>query len=95
MRIQDLLKQPAKTIIDVRETWEFEEAHFPGAVNIPLSNIPLKLAELREMQSPLVLYCRSGNRSGMAATMLRTAGFEQVHNGGALSEIMANAKKNA
>jgi phage shock protein E len=90
--LKEIIQQEKKTIIDVRETWEFEESHFPGAINIPLSLIPLKLSELREMPQPVLVYCRSGNRSGMAATMLRTAGFEEVFNAGGLEDIVALSK---
>ncbi len=93
--IKQLMNSADSTIIDVRETWEFEQDHFPGAINIPLSYIPLRLSELRELPMPILLYCRSGNRSGMAANMLKAAGIADAINVGGLSDIQMLAKKYA
>jgi phage shock protein E len=90
-----LIKKEDTTIIDVREPWEYEDEHFPGAINIPLSYIPLKLSAMREMPKPILLYCRSGNRSGMAATMLKSAGISDAINVGGLDDIQILSKKYA
>lgn len=87
--LNDLLSKDQKTIIDVRETWEFEEDHYPGAVNIPLTLVPLRLSEIRDMPKPILLYCRSGNRSGMAASMLRNAGIAEAYNAGGLYDLQS------
>lgn len=94
-RIKQLMNSADSTIIDVREPWEFEQEHFPGAINIPLSYIPLKLSTLRDMPMPILLYCRSGNRSGMAANMLKAAGIADAINVGGLDDIQMLAKKYA
>lgn len=72
-------------LLDVRTPEEFDEAHIDGAVNIPLSEIERRIAELGSKSRPVVLYCRSGNRSGQAARILARAGFEQIHDLGAMS----------
>lgn len=90
--LNDLLSKEQKTIIDVRETWEFEEDHYPGAVNIPLTLVPLRLSEIRDMPKPILLYCRSGNRSGMAASMLRNAGISEAYNVGGLHDLLTTIK---
>lgn len=64
-------------VIDVREPWEYERGHLPGAKNVPLGDIPERLNELTE---PLVLVCASGNRSGQAARYLEGQGFTEVAN---------------
>jgi phage shock protein E len=92
---KQLMNSAESTIIDVREPWEFEQEHFPGAINIPLSYVPLKLSTLRDMPKPILLYCRSGNRSGMAASMLKAAGIADAINVGGLSDIQMLAKKYA
>lgn len=46
------------SIIDVRTPGEFEDGHYPGAVNIPLNELPQRLEELEEMKKPIVAYCR-------------------------------------
>ena len=69
--MEDLIKDPETTVIDVREINEFESGHFEGAINIPLGSIPMRIAELKAMNGPIVVYCRSGNRSGMAMSLLK------------------------
>ena len=66
-------------LLDVREPHEFREAHVPGSVLIPLGNLSLKTGEL-PTDKPIVVICRSGNRSGVATSMLRRAGFVQAQN---------------
>lgn len=90
--MNDLLRKAPKTIIDVRETWEYEQDHYPGAVNIPLTLVPLRLSEIRDMPKPILLYCRSGNRSGMAASMLRNAGIAEAYNAGGLYDLQSLTK---
>lgn len=86
--MEDLLSNPATTVVDVRETGEFAGGHFAGAVNIPLGIIPLRLDEFKAMNGPIVVYCRSGNRSGMAMNLLKQAGLSEVYNGGGLQDML-------
>ncbi|MFZ9386760.1 MAG: rhodanese-like domain-containing protein [Chitinophagaceae bacterium] len=85
--IKELVKNPSTLIVDVRSPWEFEEEHIPGAQNIPLEEVPGKISEFKSRQQPVVFYCRSGNRSGMAFNILRQSGVTNVYNGGSLDEI--------
>jgi phage shock protein E len=77
-------------VIDVRTPEEYEQGHYPGAVNIPHEQI---LAGVRSRalgpDDPIVLYCRSGNRSGKAHTTLSDAGYSVTHNAGGLSALLA------
>ena len=77
------------SIVDVRQPEEFAEGHYPGAVNIPLGDIALRMEDFKNMQTPIIAYCKSGGRSGMATTMLKQAGISEVHNAGGLSDILA------
>lgn len=71
------LNQQKVTLIDVREPAEFSEAHIRGAVLVPLSRFdPRHIPQTSGKQ--LVLYCRSGGRSAIAAQKLLDAGFQQV-----------------
>lgn len=66
-------------LIDVRENDEYRGEHIKGAQHIPLGSIPTKLAELEKHKTDQVLlYCRSGNRSSSAASMMVKAGFTNV-----------------
>lgn len=86
MDLKTLLKNNAR-VIDVRETWEFNEGHAPDSLNIPLGSIPGKLKELEDMERPLILVCASGNRSGQAMAWLQSQGLDEVYNGGSWQAV--------
>lgn len=65
---------PNETLLDVRTPAEFAEAHAEGAINIPLQELPVRMNELRN-DKQIIVYCRSGARSAVATTMLRSAGY--------------------
>ena len=69
--------ETAPKLIDVREMREFSAGHLPGAVNIPLADLPRRLAEL-PLQFPLVFICRSGGRSLNAAAQAERAGAKSL-----------------
>jgi len=69
-------------LIDVREPHEFAAGYIDGARNVPLGRIPEAMTG--STGRPLLLYCVSGFRSQRATQLLRRAGFEEVHNLGAM-----------
>lgn len=75
-------------ILDVRTPDEFAEGHMVGAQNIDVMapDFKKRVAEL-DTSKTAYLYCRSGNRSGNAATILKGMGFEEAHNVGGLSDL--------
>lgn len=85
--LKELVKNPSTIVIDVRSPWEFETSHISGAQNIPLEEIPYKISAFKSFNSPIVLYCRSGARSGIAASILKQNGINEVYNGGGLDEM--------
>lgn len=68
-------------LVDVRSPVEFASGSVKGAVNIPLDRITGELSRLKG-KSGLVVFCRSGNRSGQAKRILEQNGFQNVINGG-------------
>ena len=64
-------------LVDVRADHEWEAGHLPGAVHIPLADLSERAAEI-DKDRPVILYCRGGNRSSMAATALAEAGYDAV-----------------
>lgn len=88
MNLFKLMQNPEATVVDVRERWEFSMERAEGSINIPLGEVPSRIAEFRNMSKPLILVCRSGNRSGIAAAMLHAQGIE-AWNGGAWDDIVA------
>jgi len=72
-------------LVDVRSPGEYAGRKIPGAVNIPVEQLPRRLKELGAKDKPIVLYCQSGMRSGRALGILKNAGFTQVHNLGGIN----------
>lgn len=65
----------ALVLLDVREEWEFEQAHLEGATHIPLQQIPMHLETLAQQpEVEIICYCHSGRRSLTAADWLRRSG---------------------
>jgi rhodanese-related sulfurtransferase len=64
-------------VIDVREVSDYEAGHIEGAVNIPIRTLVDDLSLIPSDQ-PVIIYCASGLRAGMATSVLRTMGYENV-----------------
>jgi phage shock protein E len=76
------------TIVDVRTPEEYAGDHYPNAINIPLNEVPGRIEEFKQLKQPIVAYCRSGNRSGMAVSILKQSGLTEVYNGGGLYDLL-------
>jgi rhodanese-related sulfurtransferase len=70
-------------LLDVRTPEEFAGGHIPGAVNISVEQLAQRLNEVPQ-DKPVVLYCRSGNRSNQAAQILDRAGYPQIYDLGGI-----------
>lgn len=68
-------------LIDVRQPEEHAEVHIPNSMLIPLGELPARLDELEQYRDrELIVYCRSGNRSGQACMFLNMQGFTNLVN---------------
>jgi hydroxyacylglutathione hydrolase len=67
----------APLVIDVRQANEYEAYHVPGSIHIAAGSLPDRLAELPR-DHPIVTICAAGLRAGVAASILRSSGFEDV-----------------
>lgn len=68
-------------IIDVRESDEYTNEHIVGAINLPLSQLEARAAELsNDLNAPLVIVCRSGSRSRNACEYLSAIGHTKLAN---------------
>lgn len=66
-------------VVDVRSRAEFSAGHVPGAINLPHDSLTGSEPVLKEWkQKPVVVYCRSGRRSALAASILERQGFTQL-----------------
>lgn len=88
-----LLNNDNTVVLDVREDKEIQSGKINKARHITLGQLPSKIAELgSNKQNPVLVYCRSGSRSGHACQLLTKAGYENVSNlaGGILAWEAAN-----
>ena len=79
---QALLERQAKKdqslfVLDVRTPEEYAAGHVPGAVNVPYDQVASHLAEIPK-DKDVVLYCRSGRRTGLAAEVLEANGYTKL-----------------
>lgn len=73
------------SIIDVRETEEVKAGKIPGAVNIPLGLLEFRLQDIDKSKEH-VMVCRSGSRSGMAASLLADRGYNVINMDGGMMD---------
>lgn len=67
-------------LIDVREPYEWDEGHIPGALLIPKDELPMRISSVvPQHDCPIYLYCRGGVRSWHAAEHLITLGYRNVY----------------
>ncbi len=78
--------QNGSFLVDVRTPAEFSAGSVKGAVNIPLDKVAHQLSQFKGKKS-IVVFCRSGNRSGQAKSILQRNGFQNVINGGTWQDV--------
>ena len=83
-------RSPDAPILDVRTPGEFSQGHLVGAKNLDIMGDDFLEGVERlglDREAPVYLYCRSGNRSGTAARLLRENGYTRAYNVGAFEEL--------
>lgn len=76
-----VMNQENALVLDVRETEEYRQGHIRGSRHIPLGQLGAKAADLAAYKDkPVLVYCRSGNRSAAACNLLSKQGFEDLYN---------------
>lgn len=73
-------------LVDVRSPGEFSSGSVKGAVNIPLDNLQQQLAKFKGKEN-VVVFCRSGNRSSIAKSILAQNGHPNAVDGGTLQNV--------
>ena len=79
-------------IVDVRTPQEFQISNIEGSINIEWQNILDISSVANKKDYKIVLYCRSGNRSGKAAKILKGNGFTNVVNAGSINDASKSLK---
>ncbi|HEX7046628.1 MAG TPA: rhodanese-like domain-containing protein [Gammaproteobacteria bacterium] len=77
--VREHLADAGGQLLDVREAWEYQLARLPGAIHIPIAELPSRLGELN-IREPVIVYCHHGIRSWHAACFLEQNGFTNVGN---------------
>ena len=81
-------------LIDVRSPEEFASGYVEGAINVPLPILPLRFQEIApDTARQIVVYCRSGARSGMAQQFLKERNYANVINGGSVDSTAVVVKR--
>jgi len=66
-------------VVDVREPWEYQQGHVPGALLMPLGQLSSHLGEL-DSEKPVAVICATGNRSQSATALFGQKGFKTIYN---------------
>ena len=75
--LDELIRGGSVRLIDVREDWEYRRGRVPGAVSVPLGQLPQRIGELPQ-DKPYAVICESGSRSQAATDFLLNRGFERA-----------------
>ena len=73
-------------LVDVRTPAEFSAGHVKSSVNIPIDMVQNQLGKFKD-KNHIIVFCRSGNRSAQAKSILESNGFTNVTNGGTWEDI--------
>ncbi len=91
--LETILKKTNTVIIDVRTTDEFQHEHIDSAYHIEYTDIETKIkTNVPDLNTPIVVYCRSGKRAEIAKTILTNLGYTKVVNAGGYSQLEKKIK---
>lgn len=82
-----LIGKDGNILLDVRTKEEYDEGHIPGSVLMPLDIIKNNIEDkIKDKNSRIIVYCRSGNRSANALNILKSLGYKNIYDlGGIIS----------
>ena len=85
---KEIIVDEKTTLIDVRTKAEYDSGHLESAINIPYTEIKQKIAGVvADKDRKIIVYCRSGRRSGLAEAALKELGYKNVTNAGGYSSL--------
>ena len=87
---KEMVKDGA-VILDVRTPAEYNGGHIKGSINIPLQSLDKNLGKLKK-DKVIITCCASGMRSASAKSVLKSKGFEDVHNGGGWASLQSKIR---
>lgn len=77
-QLRTLDKNEQVTVVDVRQDYEWDQGHLPGAVHVALGMLPARLGDVPMDGGKLVTMCAGGTRATIGASLLRRAGYEPL-----------------
>lgn len=78
--------------LDVRTDAEYQDSHVEGANHIPYEEVAFRIADIISDKDAVIhVYCRSGNRAGIALKVLHEMGYKNAHNDGGLTSLKHEA----
>ena len=77
-------KENSTILLDVRTREEYKEGHIPGSINVELDYIDSVTDVIKDKDSKIYLYCRSGHRSGIALNRMKELGYTDLTNIGGI-----------
>jgi len=82
-------------LLDVRTQLEHDERHIPGSTLIPIDNLAAEILKvIPDKQTVIIVYCRSGRRSEIAARMLVELGYRKAYDLGGINDWPYEVQKN-
>ena len=87
-QMKEIMKEDSNArLIDVRTQEEYDQGHLDNAVNYPYETVvdSVKAINGVDINTKIIVYCKSGNRSGQAYNNLKNAGYKNVYDLGAMS----------
>ena len=78
-------------VVDVRESREYRPGHVPGALNVPLSLLPVRMNELPK-DRPVYVICQAGGRSAQATVLMRAVGIDATSVAGGTGEWIESGR---
>ena len=92
--VSDYKNTPNAVLLDVRTPEEYAQGHIPDSINIPLSQINDDVpCAIKDKNTPLFVYCRSGARSSQAASQLKRMGYISVVNIGGILDYTGEIER--
>jgi len=83
--IENMKAVEGAVLIDVRTKEEYESGHIPGSNNVPVDEIDKVTDVIKDFNTPVYAYCRSGARSSRAVKKMKELGYNNVKNIGGIS----------
>ncbi|MBV4436159.1 rhodanese-like domain-containing protein [Clostridium tyrobutyricum] len=89
-----LENESSPLLVDLRTPTEFSQGHIMKSKNIPIEVFKKVILKMNlDLKSPIILYCRSGRKSGIAASILYNLGFRKIYNLGGINNWIYDLEK--